>query len=226
MPGVILAVLDHPRSALRVLEAAGCLADLIGGGHVNALVVRAPPESTVLAGEELLTQAMASRARSAEAERAASLKGIFDGWIPRELDSGITAQWIDVEALAHDVVEDRGAGADFIVIERPAQQEYGTTAQAIHAALFRTDRPVLVVPPDWTGIFGRRIAIAWRDDKRTIKAVLSATRCLRRAERLDVIAGIREDGRQPVMPAILVEHEVDAVLHILPIGSGVFGEAL
>jgi nucleotide-binding universal stress UspA family protein len=41
-----------------------------------------------------------------------------------------------------------------------------------------------------------------------------------------VLAGVRAGHPQPVMPEILAEHGVEAVLHVLPIGAAVFGEAL
>jgi len=44
--------------------------------------------------------------------------------------------------------------------------------------MFATDRPVLLVPSDCAVEFGRRVAIAWRDDERATRAVLAAIRCL------------------------------------------------
>ncbi len=95
----------------------------------------------------------------------------------------------------------------------------------LRVALFTTDRPVLVVPAESSATFGRRVAIAWRDDGRATKAVLAALRCLTQAERVFVLAGTRGDAA-PQMPAILAEHGIAAELHALPIGAGTFGVAL
>ena len=60
MSGVILAVLDRPEVALRVLLAAACLAELTSSGRINVLAIRTPPASTILPSEEVLTQNMSS----------------------------------------------------------------------------------------------------------------------------------------------------------------------
>ena len=61
--------------------------------------------------------------------------------------AGIDADWIDIDGIAELAVEERGGRADFLVIEQPAQHDYGTSWHALRAALFATGRPVLVVPP-------------------------------------------------------------------------------
>ena len=55
MPGVILAYLDQPAAAPTLLRAAAHLADLVGGAEVHALIVRTPPEATIMPSEEVLT---------------------------------------------------------------------------------------------------------------------------------------------------------------------------
>jgi nucleotide-binding universal stress UspA family protein len=92
--------------------------------------------------------------------------------------------------------------------------------------LFTTDRPVLIVPSTFSSDFGRRVAIAWRDDRRTIKAVIAGLRCLTRAERVFVLAGVRGGTVQHSLPPILLEHGIAADLHTLPICVGAFGDAL
>lgn len=223
MPSVILAVLDHPRDAPGLLNAASCLGDLTGGAITNALIVRIPPRTTISVSEEVLTRQRESQIRAQEQARAATLTSVFDDW---QRNSGSTAHLIDVEAVAAEVVAGRGRGADFVVIGRPAHRDYGTSSQAITTALFETDRPVLVVPPGYSKSFGRRIAVAWRDDSRTIRAVLATMRCLDHAERLFVLAGQREGAPRPQMPEVVVEHRVPAELFVLPIGRHAFGEVL
>jgi nucleotide-binding universal stress UspA family protein len=74
--------------------------------------------------------------------------------------------------------------------------------------------------------FGRRVAIAWRDDVRAAKAVLPALRCLGRAERVHVLAGVRQGAGQPALPGIVLNHGIRAELPVLPIGPGPFGRTL
>ncbi len=139
----------------------------------------------------------------------------------------VKAEWFDIERRVDAAVGEWGRRADALVLKRPDRLDPPADRQAVHAALFDTDRPVLMVPPTPTGDFGIRIAIAWRDERRAIRAVLAGLRSLARAERVYVLAGVRAAGApRPVLPPILEEHGVTAELHILQIGAGVFGAAL
>jgi nucleotide-binding universal stress UspA family protein len=225
MPGVILAVLDHPAAAGVLLAAARCLADLTGARRITALLVRTPPDTSI-ASEEILTAQREAELRALEAQRADAVRTEFDAWLPATEQAGLTAEWIDIDGIAEQIIEERGGRTDFLVVGQPARRDYGMSWHAMRAALFTTDRPVLVVPPAATGDFGRRVAIAWRDDERATRAVLAGLRCLTLAESVFVIAGVRNAAAAPAMPAILAEHDVNAELHIIPIGAGAFGATL
>ena len=112
------------------------------------------------------------------------------------------------------------------MIEQPARHDYGTSWHALRAALFATDRPVLVVPRSHPATFGRRVAIAWRDDERATKAVLSALRCLTHAESVFVLAGTRGRAVTRRCRRSWRNTALTAELHALPIGAGAFGAAL
>jgi nucleotide-binding universal stress UspA family protein len=228
MPGVILTVVKRPAVAARTLAAAQNLAELSDAGRINVLAIRMPPIETILPSEEILTREQDARIRSLEQERIDQLRGIFDAWAPDAKERGIIPEWCDIEERADLAVAEWGRRADFVVLKRPWTVDPEPERQAIHGALFDTDRPVLIVPPEpLPGPFGRRVAIAWRDDKRTVRAVLAALRWLPRAERIFVLAGARETGIAPGLPEILTEHGIHANLHLLSIpAQGVFGEAL
>jgi nucleotide-binding universal stress UspA family protein len=153
------------------------------------------------------------------------LRTTFDAWA-RTLPTGLGADWIDTDGIAELVVEDRGRRADFLTIGLPTPQDHASNWRTLRAALFSTDRPVLVVPSHFLGDFGRRVAIAWRDDERAAKAVLACLRCLKSAEGVFVLAGQRAGAASPVPPAILAEHGVAAELHVLTIGGRPLGAAL
>jgi hypothetical protein len=174
MSGVILAVLDHPGAAGTLLAASRRLAELTDARRINALLVRTPPESGMAQSEEILTAPHEASLRAGEANRANAVRSVFDAWRPGTEQAGIAADWIDIDGIAELIVEERGSRADFLVLEQPAQHDYGTSWHALRAALFATDRPVLVVPSGVTGDFGRHIAIAWRGDERATKAVCQA----------------------------------------------------
>jgi nucleotide-binding universal stress UspA family protein len=220
-------MLDHPEAANGLLAAARRLADLAGGSRISVLVARVPPVSTILPSEEVLTRDKEARLRAGETARAADLKAIFDAWNTTEG----TADWLDIEAGSRDLVVERGKRADLIVLERPGQHQYGISWQALPAALFDTDRPVVVIPPVVipTGpgpALGQRVAIAWRDDPHATRAVLSALRYATPETSIHLLAGVRPGSPKPHIPAILIEHGLTASLEIIPIGDGPFGSTL
>jgi nucleotide-binding universal stress UspA family protein len=227
MSGVILALPDRPTLAAWVLSAAGRLAELAGAPRINVLVIRTPPEATILPSEEVLTRMQERRVRAQEQVRIESLHAIFHDWVRAAGPAGIAEDWNDIEGSAEDLVDEWGRRADFIVMRRPADHEREPERQALHAALFASERPVLLVPPHSAGPFGCRVAVAWRGDERTVKAVLSALRVIGRAEQIHVLAGTRDPAAALRLPEIFEEHGIAATLHVLPItGQHAFGAAL
>jgi nucleotide-binding universal stress UspA family protein len=228
MSGVILAVPDRPEVALHVLSAAACLAELTGSSRINVLAIRIPPASTILPSEQVLTAEHERRIRNEESERTDALKQIFDSWSRATPSSKVIADWADIEGPADQLVGEWGRRADFIVLKRPTGRQLDQEHRAVHAALFASGRPVLVVPPETPPApLGRRIVVAWRDDARTMKAVLSGLRCAAQAEEIHVLAGTRDASQPSRLPDMFEEHGIVAELHVLPItGHRAFGEAL
>jgi nucleotide-binding universal stress UspA family protein len=228
MPGVILALVESPGTAVPVLTGVQRLAELTGAARVNVLAIRAPPITTIMPTEEVLTPERENRIRARENARTAALRQAYDAWTQVARQVGLEPEWFDIEARADEAVEEWGRRADYVVLKRPWLHDPEPEQQAIHAALFDTDRPVLVIPSEASPrIFGRKVAIAWRNDSRTIRSVLAALRWLGRAERIQVLAGAREGAPPPQLPDILAEHRVEAGLHVLPItGRRAFGEVL
>jgi len=228
MSEVILAVVERPEAAARTLAAASRLAEIIKARRVVVLAIRIPPIATIMPTEEVLLPDAEIRIRAEEQARTAALKRVYEEWTTQAQPVRLATEWCEVEGRADEVVGDRGRRADYIVLKRPWQRTTGTERWAIHGALIDSDRPVLVVPPERPPApFGRRVAIAWRDDPRTIKAVLAALRWLEQAESVVVLAGAREGRAEPRLPELLAEHGLRAELHVLAVtGQRVFGEAL
>lgn len=226
MPGVILAALERPATAPAILAAARRLATLMGGARINALAVRVPPESTIMLTEEILTAPQVTAIRAGEEVRVAALRGIFDDWAATPGTAGVVAEWADVEGLGDTLIGEWGGRSDILVLERPGGHGGVSDRMKLQAALFDTDRPVLVVPPGPAGMFGQCVAIAWRDDRRTVRSVLAALRLLSQAREVHVLAGVRAGAAPPGLPEILAEHGIAAELHVLAVGSDVFGATL
>jgi nucleotide-binding universal stress UspA family protein len=226
MSDVILVVLERPEAAAHLLHAAECLAVLTGGTRVNVLAIRTPPGYAALSAEGAVSGGLIEALAVEEERRVAKLEAAFDTWVAGAEEAPFTARWASVEGLADSVLGKEGRSADFLVVARLTSGNEEPTRQIFRAALFRTERPVLVVPPGGVTAFGRRVAIAWRDDARAPKAVLPALRCLGRVEQVHVLAGVRQGAGQPALPRILLDHGIRAELHVLPIGPGAFGQAL
>lgn len=226
MSEVILVVLRRPDRAATLLNAAQRLAALTGAARINVLAVREPIQITALAAEALISEANAVvEGRAQEEERLTALKAAFDGWAAGAGETGRTAHWSEEEGSAATIIGERGSRADVIVAGPPAEDDR-LGRQAFRASLFGTDRPVLMVPPGATAAFGHRVAIAWRDEKQAAKAVIPALRWLAGAEQVHVLMGVRAGAGRPAMPSVLLEHGIRADLHVLPLGSGPFGQAL
>jgi nucleotide-binding universal stress UspA family protein len=203
MSEVILVLLQRYDTAIDLLCAAERLAALAHGAHLNVLAMT---DSAPLA-----------------------LEAAYNDWQAMPRTTAVSARWHAVSENTSSAVEERGGRADLIVIARPAEDDDRAARQIFRTALLKTGRPVLVVPPGGraTQDLGSRVAIAWRQDEHTAKAVLPALRYIARAERVFLLAGLRKGGTAPAVPEVLAERQVPAELHLMPIDAGsLFGEAL
>jgi nucleotide-binding universal stress UspA family protein len=227
MSEVILVVLGRADAAAGLLGGAGRLAALAVPARINVLAIRERIEPGGLVAEALAQEADAVfAAKERDQRRMEALKAIFDDWALADVRAGELAHWTEAEGSAAPIVGERGSRADIIVVQRPRDADDSPTRHAFRAALMGTDRPVLAIPPGFADGFGRRVAIAWRDDKRAVSAVIPALRYLAGAEEVHVLAGRRATAGRAELPRVLVEHGIRAELHALPIGSGPFGQAL
>jgi nucleotide-binding universal stress UspA family protein len=223
MADVVLIVLMRPEAVPTLLQAGQRMATLMRGARLNVLAIREPIQVTGLAAEALIAEAdSVVRDRAQEEQRVAALRAAFDRWAG---ETSSDVHWIEAEGSATAIIGERGSRADLIVSGPPSEDDR-LARQAFSAAPFGTDRPVLLVPFESGALFGRRVAIAWRDEKRAISAVIPALRSLGNAEQVHVLMGVRDKASEPSMPKVLAEHGITAQLHAVPIGSEPFGKTL
>ena len=227
MADVILVALTRPETAATLLDAAWRLASLIGNAAINVLAPRDPIQVSALAAEMLMNEADSVVAlQEHEHERIMALKTAFDRWTADSPDGARMAHWIEASGGAAAMIGERGSRADIIVAAQPDEGDR-LARQTFNAALFGTGRPVLMVPPGWSStVIGRCVAIAWRDEKRAVSALIPALRYLTHPEQVHLLMGVREGAEPPTTPRILLEHGIRAELHVLPIGSQPFGQTL
>ncbi|MFC0387236.1 universal stress protein [Muricoccus vinaceus] len=224
MSDVVLVVLQRLDAAAHLLRAAERLAALAGAGRVNVLAVHTPPGYVTISPEASVSPLL-DELLAFEETRIAALHEVYQHWAAGVVDASLTTHWSSVQGLADPIVNE-GRQVDFVVVGRPARDDDPPTKRAFHAALFKTGRPVLVVPRRWDAEFGHSVAVAWREDSRAANAVLPALRYLQGAAPLHVLVGLRQGTAHPHLPRIFADHGVQAELHVLPLGPEVFGQKL
>ncbi len=225
MSNVVLTLLTRTETAPTVLAAAERLATLLGGARIEALVMRVPPLSTILVTEEVLTKEQERNIRDQENERAANLHRVFETWAAQH-GRATAPLWINEEGLTEALVKKWGERADYIVVGQPPAHGDHNEYEALHAALFVSERPALMVPAQTKAAFGKIVAVAWRDDKFTLHAVMAALHCIPQSAEVHVLMGRREGAPPPQIPDVLVEHGVTVTGHELPVGQHIFGALL
>lgn len=222
MGEVVVAVLNRPPEARGLLEAGSHLLRIGGGGRLKAVAVRMPPTAAFLPSEEVLTASREAAIRAEQEDWAGQLHSVVQQWMVEAEHLGVHPEWLDVEGDAATEVAQHARRADAVVVGRPADHESERMRDALHAALFDTGCPVLVVPPGFHDGFGKVVAIAWKNDERAAKAVRAALPIIRGAERVLVLCA----RRPPEMPAVLEEHDIRAEVVTVPDGEGSVGEQL
>lgn len=181
---VIVLSAKKDEAAFRAAEIAAAGVQ----GEISAAFLTALPdepvayEPAVVAGiwAELLGRAR----QEATAERAAievRLKQIPNSG---ELRTG--------EALAHDlgrVAAVHARYADLTVLTRPGVEEsHDPRIDLVEGVLFHSGRPVLVVPPDWSGAsIGKRVLLAWDASREATRALSEADWLIEGAEQVSVV---------------------------------------
>jgi len=200
---VILApVLDAAASANGAsnLRAAFALANEVGA-HVEGLHVRADPRAAIpYIGEGMTADVIQELCDAAERdglERAARAEVLFEkerqraGLVRVDDDqSGPTpsAGWNPVVGDIVQVVSARARTADLSVIGRPGDIAGDGARNLYEGLLFRSGRPLLVIPAEQDFTTPRRIAIAWNGSPEAARAVACALPFLIRAEQVTTIS--------------------------------------
>ena len=185
MTTTILAVLADRHGARSCLEAALAAAEAVGG-EVAALHVAVDPASTILPTEEILTDDRRAAILREEAEERRAVRDVYDAVVAALGPAGF--RWIDAGGTETAAIDAHAAGATLIAAAVPERHYAGEAQEALHAALFDTGRPVLVVPRGCRHRPVRRIAVGWHEDAACRRAVADARPWLERAEAIRILA--------------------------------------
>jgi nucleotide-binding universal stress UspA family protein len=191
---IVLAVLDAPESAAACLRAAADAAAALAQPRIEVLHVRMAPASAIEL-PEVVTARSAQAIEDRSDTEGAALRAIFDTW--QASAPPTAAIWVEVEAVPATAIRERGALAALVVIGRPTETGHPAAAAGFDAALFATDKPVLVVPPDAGAPFGRHLAVGWRDHPATRASLATLRPWLMAAGKISVIAVTDGDAALP-----------------------------
>jgi nucleotide-binding universal stress UspA family protein len=117
-----------------------------------------------------------------ERQRVAAVKLAFE-----QSAKGLTSEWRSAEDSGPTAIGIIGRAYDLIVMPQPGPLPK-MPESVFETALFDSGRPVLVVPPGFRGMVGRKILFAWNGSTESARAISLAMPVLSRAETIDVLS--------------------------------------
>ena len=227
---VVLAPLAGSDADRAGLEVAWQIARRFAG-HLTALFVRSDPGDFVpIIGEGVSPAIVDELTAAAQAEldrRAAVARQQLDAVSGADAAS-VGTEWLELGGSRIQLVTRFGRVADLIVLSGQAEDD-AERRMVIEAALLDTGRPVLLVPPGWSGGVGRRVAIAWNGRAEAARAVALAQPLLDHAQQLHVLTAetARTTFEAGADLAIYLErHGLACERHRVAMASETVGEVL
>ena len=179
----IVAVIEEATTAQRCLTVALLAAQRVNSLSLSALHICVDPAKLVTAPEEVSLQKMRESNEGSAKERLVRARGVFERWTKF---SGAQVQWREhVGSITSSLIPEVKDAA-LIVIAQPNNLD---SADALHAAIFNTRRPVLFVPLKG-GLplaLGDHMVIAWKPRTQARKAIQQVLPWLKAANRVTII---------------------------------------
>jgi nucleotide-binding universal stress UspA family protein len=117
-----------------------------------------------------------------ERQRVAAVRQAFD-----KCSAGLRAEWRTADDSGPTAIGTIGRAYDLIVMPQPGALPK-MPESVFETALFDSGRPVLVVPPRFGGMVGKKILFAWNGSTESARAISLAMPVLSRAESIDVLS--------------------------------------
>ncbi|MBN9088246.1 MAG: universal stress protein [Reyranella sp.] len=117
-----------------------------------------------------------------ERQRVAAVKQAFE-----MRASGLTAEWRAADDSGPTAIGIIGRAYDLIVMPQPGALPK-MPESVFETALFDSGRPVLVVPPRFSGTVGKKVLFAWNGSTESARAISLAMPVMGRAESIDVLS--------------------------------------
>ncbi len=178
--------------------------------HVAALHVHVDSRDVApLAGEGLsgaMIEEMMAATEKESSERASSVRALFDRAIaeqgiklatPGSGERVATASFTDATGREEELVAQQARLADLTVVAHPDIGGDAASADALHAVLFDSGRPVLLAPEQTPATIGRRVCVAWNGTAESASAVTAALPWLQEAEAVRILSSEGYQRRGP-----------------------------
>ncbi|MBB3941347.1 nucleotide-binding universal stress UspA family protein [Novosphingobium fluoreni] len=223
----ILAVIVGADSTATCLNAAVLAAQCVGERTIEALNVVVDPAHLVAASDEVDMQRLRERWEGTASERSAACHTAFLAWNAGAAQDVPSVTWRTVVGDEEAVVTEEAKNADLLVVIAHERNMDG--GDALHAALFGTQKPVLIVPISWKPRAGQRfshIAVGFSDSPAARRAVEAATPWLKGAT--DVTAIRIGDADYPALKleSLLDDAGIANRLRVVPRSHGNLGHQL
>lgn len=186
----VIAVLTDAGSAPVCLDAAAAAGRHHHEVRLRALHVSVDPDRIVEAAEELDLQRLREAREGRAADRTRDVRAAFDAWSAAHPDVSIALE--TRVGQEEQVVAEETRGADLVVLVHGGNLDAG---DALHAAVFAVEAPVLLLPRDWRGESWPHVAIAWSGNEIAERAVAAALPWLAWAQQVTILT--IGDGADP-----------------------------
>ena len=117
-----------------------------------------------------------------ERQRVAAVKQAFE-----QRATGLASEWRSADDSGPTAIGIIGRANDLIVMPQPGAVPK-MPESVFETALFDSGRPVLVVPPGYSGMVGKRILFAWNGSTESARAISLAMPMLSQAEAIEVLS--------------------------------------
>ncbi len=179
---------------------AGLMLAKMWNAHLQVLHIRADSRDIApLAGEGLsgaMIEEMMSATEREGGSRARGLRELFDaataaeavmvGDAVRGRDEA-SASFTAVTGREDEIIAYQARLADLTIVPHPQAGEDVAAADALHAVLFDSGRPVLLAPLEAPKSIGKRVAVAWNGTAYAASALASVMPFIRQAEAVRIL---------------------------------------
>lgn len=196
---VILSPVDGGEACRRALKSALEIAKT-SAGHIQALHVKTDSKEAVpLLGEGMsgsMIEEMIDLADRDANERARAAKAMVDEFaaennIPITDDpaaaAGPSLAWVLEEGREDERIANRGRVADLVVMGQPSDEASHPSLLTLHAAIFETGRPVLMLPENAPDVVGKNVVIAWNGASEAANAVAGGLPLITGADKVTIV---------------------------------------